>query len=82
MTTNIPEVLAQASRAFADMNRLLKDTQENLGRFSVDLKKLTSSGRGLGRLVSSMEKLGSANWIDRPGTARRSSSAAPRTTAA
>ena len=60
MTSNIPEVLGQASRAFADMNRLLKDTQENLGRFSVDLKELTSSGRGLGRLVSSMEKLSSA----------------------
>ncbi|MGI4943781.1 MAG: hypothetical protein ACRYHQ_25000, partial [Janthinobacterium lividum] len=60
MTTNIPEVLAQASRAFADMNRLLKDTQENLGRFTTDLRELTSSGRGLGRLTANLEKLGSA----------------------
>ena len=55
--TNVPEVLRQLTRGFEEIDRLIKGTQSNLGRFATELKDLTSSNRGIGALGRALEKV-------------------------
>lgn len=58
MTSNVPEIVAQVVKGFETINKLIRETQGTLGRFSADLRTLSTGGRGVNQLVESMEKLG------------------------
>lgn len=78
MVTNAGQVTAQVMAEFARLNREIKFTQENLGKFTAELRTLSSGGRGINALLASMEKLGKARLgtgiiadLDKVGTATR-----------
>lgn len=55
--TNVPEVLRQIQQGFEDVDKLIRNTQANLGKFAADLREISTGGKGINSLARAMEKL-------------------------
>ncbi len=57
MRSNVPEVIMQMIRPMAELDSLIKVSQESLGKFVSELRGLSGGRRGIASLVETMEKL-------------------------
>lgn len=57
MTSNAGQVAAALMAEFSRLNREIKASQETLGRFSAEMKALSSNSRGINAMVGALDKL-------------------------